>query len=80
MFTSWWSSTVHGRTKKKLRERNQECLHNRGPPTARQMLLLRGGSQEIKFAAQRAQTIYRDWLGKNKAKVQDQMKLFDLEA
>ena len=39
-----------------------------------------GGSQEIKFAAQRAQTIYRDWLGKNKAKAQDQMKLFDLEA
>jgi hypothetical protein len=38
-----------------------------------------GGSQEIKFAAQRARTIYRDWLGKNKAKVQDQMKLFDLE-
>jgi putative DNA methylase len=39
-----------------------------------------GGSQEIKFAAQRAQTIYRDWLGKNKAKAQDQMRLFDLEA
>jgi putative DNA methylase len=39
-----------------------------------------GGSQEIKFAAQRARTIYRDWLGKNKAKAQDQMKLFDLEA
>lgn len=38
-----------------------------------------GGSQEIKFAAQRAQTIYRDWLGKNKAKAQEQMKLFDLE-
>ena len=31
-----------------------------------------------KFAAQRARTIYRDWLGKNKAKVQEQMKLFDL--
>jgi len=39
-----------------------------------------GGSQEIKFAAQRARTIYRDWLGKNKAKAQDQMRLFDLEA
>ncbi len=39
-----------------------------------------GGSQEIKFAAQRARTIYRDWMGKNKAKVEDQMKLFDLEA
>ena len=38
-----------------------------------------GGSQEIKFAAQRAQTIYRDWLGKNKAKAQEQIKLFDLE-
>jgi putative DNA methylase len=39
-----------------------------------------GGPQEIRFAAQRARTIYRDWLGKNKTKVQDQMKLFDLEA
>jgi hypothetical protein len=39
-----------------------------------------GGSQEIKFAAQRARTIYRDWLGKNKAKEREQMKLFDLEA
>jgi hypothetical protein len=39
-----------------------------------------GGSKEIKFAAQRAQTIYRDWLGKNKAKAQEQIKLFDLEA
>ncbi len=39
-----------------------------------------GGSQQIKFAAQRARTIYRDWMSKNKAKVEDQMKLFDLEA
>jgi putative DNA methylase len=39
-----------------------------------------GGSQEIKFAAQRAQTIYRDWLGKNKPKAEEQRKLFDLEA
>lgn len=39
-----------------------------------------GGSQEIKFAAQTARTIYRDWVGKNRAKVEDQMKLFDLEA
>lgn len=39
-----------------------------------------GGSQDIKYAAQRAQTIYRDWLGKNKAKAQEQIKLFDLEA
>jgi putative DNA methylase len=39
-----------------------------------------GGSQEIRFAAQRARTIYRDWLGKNKAKAQEQMQLFDLEA
>jgi putative DNA methylase len=38
-----------------------------------------GGSKEIKFAAQRAQTIYRDWLGKNKAKAQEQIRLFDLE-
>jgi putative DNA methylase len=38
-----------------------------------------GGSREIKFAAQRAQTIYRDWLGKNRAKAQEQIKLFDLE-
>jgi len=39
-----------------------------------------GGSQEIRFAAQRAQTIYRDWLGRNKAKAEEQMQLFDLEA
>ena len=39
-----------------------------------------GGSQEIKHAAQRARTIYRDWLSKNKRKVEEQMKLFDLEA
>jgi putative DNA methylase len=38
-----------------------------------------GGSQEIRFAAQRALTIYRDWLSKNKAKAQEQMQLFDLE-
>lgn len=38
-----------------------------------------GGSKEIKFAAQRALTIYRDWLGKNKAKAQEQIRLFDLE-
>ena len=37
-----------------------------------------GGSQETRFAAQRAGTIYRDWLGKNKAKAQEQMQLFDL--
>ncbi len=43
-------------------------------------LCRRGGSQDIKFAAQRARTIYRDWLSKNKAKVQEQMKLLDLEA
>ena len=39
-----------------------------------------GGTQEIKFAAQRARTIYRDWLSKNKRKVEEQMRLFDLEA
>ena len=38
-----------------------------------------GGSQETRFAAQRARTIYRDWLGKNKAKAQEQIRLFDLE-
>lgn len=38
-----------------------------------------GGTKEIRFAAQRAQTIYRDWLGKNRAKAQEQIKLFDLE-
>ena len=38
-----------------------------------------GGTQEIKFAAQRARTIYRDWLSKNKPKAEEQLKLFDLE-
>lgn len=38
-----------------------------------------GGSQEIKFAAQRARTIYRDWLSRNKRKVEEQLRLFDLE-
>lgn len=38
-----------------------------------------GGTQEIKFAAQRARTIYRDWLSKNKDKEEEQLKLFDLE-
>jgi len=37
-----------------------------------------GGTQEIRFAAQRARTIYRDWMAKNKGKVEEQMKLFDL--
>lgn len=39
-----------------------------------------GGTTEMKHAAQRARTIYRDWLAANKGKVQEQMKLFDLEA
>jgi putative DNA methylase len=41
-----------------------------------------GGSQEIRFAAQRARTIYRDWLTKdeNKKKALEQLKLFDIEA
>ncbi|MHC1764544.1 MAG: DUF1156 domain-containing protein [Verrucomicrobiia bacterium] len=39
-----------------------------------------GGTTEMKHAAQRARTIYRDWLAVNKGKVQEQMKLFDLEA
>lgn len=39
-----------------------------------------GGSQEIRFAAQRARTIYRDWMAKNKGKVEEQLKLFDLGA
>lgn len=38
-----------------------------------------GGTEEIKNAAQRARTIYREWLAANKGKVQEQMKLFDLE-
>ena len=38
-----------------------------------------GGSQEIQHAAQRARTIYRDWLAKNRARAEEQMKLFDLE-
>lgn len=37
-----------------------------------------GGTEEIKHAAQRARTIYRGWLSKNKAKVEEQLKLFDL--
>lgn len=37
-----------------------------------------GGTTEMKHAAQRARTIYRDWLAANKGKVQEQMKLFDL--
>ena len=45
-------------------------------------LVRHGGSQEIKLAAQRARTIYRDWLTKqeNKNKALEQLKLFDLEA
>ena len=39
-----------------------------------------GGTAEIKHAAQRARTIYREWLAANKGKVQEQMRLFDLEA
>lgn len=41
-----------------------------------------GGNQEIKFAAQRARTLYREWLAKdaNKAKAAEQLKLFDLDA
>jgi len=40
-----------------------------------------GGTQDIKFAAQRARTIYRDWLAKdeNKKKVLEQLMLFDIE-
>ncbi len=41
-----------------------------------------GGTQEIKFAAQRARTLYREWLAKdaNKVKAAEQLKLFDLDA
>ena len=41
-----------------------------------------GGTQDIKFAAQRARTIYRDWLAKdeNKKKALEQLKLFDIDA
>lgn len=38
-----------------------------------------GGSQEICWAAQRARTLYRAWLGRNKRKAEEQLKLFDLE-
>jgi len=38
-----------------------------------------GGTQQIKHAAQRARTIYREWLAANKGRVQEQLKLFDLE-
>jgi putative DNA methylase len=38
-----------------------------------------GGSNEIKQSAQRARTIYRDWLAANKGKAEEQMRLFDLE-
>lgn len=38
-----------------------------------------GGSEEIKQAAQRARTIYKQWLADNKTKAMEQMKLFDLE-
>ncbi len=38
-----------------------------------------GGSNEIKQSAQRARTIYRDWLAANKGKGEEQMRLFDLE-
>ena len=43
-------------------------------------LVRHGGSPEIKQAAQRARTIYRNWLAQNKGKAEEQMKLFDLEA
>jgi hypothetical protein len=43
-------------------------------------LISHGGSPQIKIAAQRAQTIYKDWLGRNKAKAQEQLSLFDLES
>lgn len=43
-------------------------------------LISHGSSPQIKIAAQRAQTIYRDWLGRNKAKAQEQLSLFDLES
>jgi hypothetical protein len=51
------------------------------PATAElvEWLTRHGPSKEIKFAAQRARTIYRDWLGKNKSKEQEQLQLFDLE-
>jgi hypothetical protein len=42
-------------------------------------LISHGGSPQTKIAAQRAQAIYRDWLGRNKAKAQEQFSLFDLE-
>jgi putative DNA methylase len=53
------------------------------PATAElvEWLARHGGSQEITFAAQRARTVYRDWLSKdeNKKKATEQLKLFDIE-
>ena len=38
------------------------------------------GSETHRHAAQRARTIYRDWLAKNPAKKDEQLRLFDLES
>ena len=38
------------------------------------------GSETQRHAAQRARTIYRDWLAKNPAKKEEQLRLFDLES
>jgi len=38
------------------------------------------GSETHRHAAQRARTIYRDWLAKNPAKREEQLRLFDLES
>ncbi len=37
------------------------------------------GSEAHRHGAQRARTIYRDWLAKNPAKKEEQLRLFDLE-
>ena len=37
------------------------------------------GAEAHRHAAQRARTIYRDWLAKNPAKKEEQLRLFDLE-
>ena len=37
------------------------------------------GAEPHRHAAQRARTIYRDWLAKNPAKKEEQLRLFDLE-
>ena len=43
-------------------------------------LAVHSGSLDMRHGAQRARTIYRDWLAKNQTKAQEQLALFDLAA